>query len=257
MYFKLKDIPFEIADCSVSFDLSSSNQHLLMFIDICAATEDERIPFELREVRLYHNNGFDIGGKTLRNLKGKKFEWTTCTNRSGEEAGCFYVLEHEDVTAGVIEIRDLTKETVSLRWTGTANIHWDDAFGENVPFEAEIEAALPPLPAYKVLNGMKNDRIKLNKDTEFVMLNFNDLLDESRRCLQMWRNDDRQAWEKFDAVLHFQVIHKGKAYDGNAVYKGCATKCTVTLDENCPVQVNITKTALSTLEGQYNFYIAY
>ena len=120
MYFRLKDIEYKIESCSVRFDLVPSNQNLKMYIDIDAKTDSDSIDYELNEIHLYHNNGFEIGGKSLRKLAGKKFEWDKKTNRLGEEAGTLYVLEHEDVTSGTIEILDIDKEKIHIKWSGYA-----------------------------------------------------------------------------------------------------------------------------------------
>lgn len=42
-----------------------------------------------------------------------------------EEAGYFYVVEHEDVTKGTIEILKVDKNNITIHWSGTANIFWD------------------------------------------------------------------------------------------------------------------------------------
>lgn len=45
------------------------------------------------------------------------------------------MVEHENISSGTIKIVDVTKETISIKWNGLANIYWHDEFGENVPFE--------------------------------------------------------------------------------------------------------------------------
>ena len=115
MYFRLNGIEYTVGSCDISFDIIPHNQHLKMFIDIEAQTECNQIDFELRSVRLYHNNGFDIGGKSIRNLKGKRFEWKKASNWDG---GTLYVLEHEDVTSGIIEVLDISAESIKIKWTG-------------------------------------------------------------------------------------------------------------------------------------------
>ena len=254
MYFRLKDVEYTVKTASVSFGLNPSNQNLKMYISIEAESDSKSIDFELSNVILYHNNGFDIGGKTLRNLNGKRFEWKNAENNFGEEAGSIYVLEHEEITSGVIEILDVTKDTIKIKWTGKGNIFWNDDYYKDVPFEAEIEAVLPDIPKYKVLNGMEKDRIKIDKNTEVVLLNFDDILSECNRCREMWQNDDRDAWNKYNAILNFILIYKGTEYQGKAVYNGSAVKCDTVLDENCPVKIQIIKTTIDTAFNKYCFY---
>lgn len=253
MYFRLKGIEYDIRSCYVSFGIISDNQHLAMYIDIEAETESEEIDSELSYVRLYHNNGFDIGGKTIRNLKGKRFEWKKAATY---DSGTLYVLEHEDVTSSVVEILDITKEKIKIRWTGCGNVFWNDEYDTEVPFEAEIETAMPEIPNYKVLNGMAASVFKLDKDTTLEFLNFDDLLQENARCVDMWRNNDREAWDKYDATLNMILRHKGEEYNVQAVYKGASTKCELILPENCPVKLEIFKTYVDTTFGKYNFYVS-
>lgn len=73
-------------------------------------------------------------------LKGKKFEWTETTNQEDEDAGWFYVLEHEDVTRGTIEILEVDSDTITYKWTGQANVYWNDEIGSDVPFDAVVVA---------------------------------------------------------------------------------------------------------------------
>lgn len=70
--------------------------------------------YELRTIRLYHNNGFHIGVKEPNKLIGKSFEWNEAYNNKGEEAGTLYVLEHEDVTSGKIDILDVTQDLIKV-----------------------------------------------------------------------------------------------------------------------------------------------
>ncbi len=252
MYFRLKGVEYDIDSCYVAFDISPNNEHLIMYIDIEAQTENDDIDYDLQYVRLYHNNGFDIGAKTLRNLKGKRFEWKNASNWDG---GTMYVLEHEDVTSGVIEILDVTADTIRIRWTGCANVFWNEEYDEDVPFETEIETALPEVPKYKVLNGMSASVFKLDNDTVLEFLNFDELMEECRRCVEMWRNDDKEAWSKYNAALNMILRHKGTEYQGKAVYEGGATSCETVFADNCPVKISIIKTYLDPVNGQYNFYV--
>jgi hypothetical protein len=255
MYFRLKNVEYNVESCSVQFGIVPDNQTLKMYIEIDAKTDSDIIDHELQEVKLYHNNGFEIGGKTLRNLKGKIFEWEKSVNQLGEEAGSLYVLEHENVTRGIIEILDLTKDKIWIKWTGFANVYWDNEFADNVPFETVIETEVPEIPKYKVVNGMETTCIKLNKYTELVLLNFDDILTECNRCREMWQNDDKDAWNKYNAILKLKLIYRGLEYFGQAVYSGSATKCDVSFDNACPIKVQITKTAIDTYNKKYNFYI--
>ena len=255
MYFKLNNYEYNITSSSVSFDLVPENQTLRMFIDVDASTDNEDVEYELQNIRLYHNNGFRIGVKDVKRIKGKKFEWLENVNKRGEEAGTMCVLEHEDISSGTIEILDVTNDMIKIRWNGLANIFWDDEFGENVPFETEIEAKLPEIPKEKVLNGFKKTKLKIDKVTELEILNFPDILEEEKRCCALWQQDDRKAWEKFHAVLHLKLTYNGEEYLGQAIYAGSTRICKIEFDEDCPLIVEFTKTTIDTYNESYNFYV--
>lgn len=42
-------------------------------------------------------------------------------------------MERKNILSGPIEMVDVTKESISIKWNGLANIYWHDEFGENVP----------------------------------------------------------------------------------------------------------------------------
>lgn len=255
MYFKLNNCEYNITSCSVSFDLVPENQTLRMFIDVDASTDNEDVEYELQNIRLYHNNGFCIGIKDVKKMKGKKFEWLKNVNKKGEEAGTMYVLGHEDISSGTIEILDVTEEMIKIRWVGLANIFWDDEFGENVPFETEIEAKIPEIPKEKVLNGFKKTKLKIDKVTELEILNFPDILEEEERCCALWKQNDRKAWEKFNAILNLKLTYNGEEYLGRAIYAGSTRICKVEFDDDCPLLVEFTKTTIDAYNESYNFYV--
>ena len=73
----------------------------------------------------------------------------------------------------------------------------------------------------------------------------------------MWRNDDKEAWEKYNATLNMILRYKGSEYHGQAVYIGHATECETIFPDSCPVKIKIIKTSLDTNNGQYNFYVLF
>lgn len=226
-----------------------------MFIDIYAKTECTDIDYELRYVRLYHNNGFRIGCQTLSSLKGKRFEWEKSRNAFDEEAGIMCVLEHENLTCGVIELLDVTQDAIKIKWTGYGNIYWDDKYNDNIPFETVIETKLPEIPKIKVLNGLKTSKLKNDENTELELLNFEDILEEYRRCTKLWHNNDKDAREKFNAILHLKIIDNDIEYLGKAVYEGSTRQCQISFDTECPKEIEIEKTIIDPINEEYNFYI--
>jgi len=61
MYLKL-NYEYKITAANVGFEMSEDNKSLIMFLDIDGSYEGEDLDYELRTIRLYHNNGFLIGG---------------------------------------------------------------------------------------------------------------------------------------------------------------------------------------------------
>lgn len=119
---KLKDIVYDITQCYCS--ANSRNGEIYLFPDIDAECSDKNVEYELRSVRLYHNNGFNTHAGTFEELKGKKFVWESEENADGEEAGTLYVLEHENLSSGTIRITDVSNGHMTARWSGLANIYW-------------------------------------------------------------------------------------------------------------------------------------
>ena len=63
MYLKLNNYEYKITAANVGFEMSEDNKSLIMFLDIDGSYEGEDLDYELRTIRLYHNNGFHIGVK--------------------------------------------------------------------------------------------------------------------------------------------------------------------------------------------------
>lgn len=146
-----------------------------MSIHIDAKYDGDDIPEELSEVALYHESGFRLGQDTLEGLAGRRFVWESEKNADGEESGNLCAAEHEDITSGVIEILDISAETVKIRWTGESGVYGFD-FDSDVSFDTEIAVPLPQMPAYKVLDGMQTSKLCLDGDTVLEIRNVKDYL---------------------------------------------------------------------------------
>lgn len=110
--------------------------------------DDEEIYYESVSPRLYHNNGFRLDIKSWKDIEGISLKWDSQYNANGEEAGTLYVFEHEDVTTGTIEFLKRNGNRFLVRWTGTANVYWNDEYGEDVPFSFEGEVEFSGVSAY-------------------------------------------------------------------------------------------------------------
>lgn len=228
MYFKLNNVDYNISNCSVR--LYNENSGIRMHIEVNAETKNEEIDYELRNISLYHDNGFNTNVQEVKQLENKKFVWDNPNNDKNEEAGCLYVVEHEDVTKGTIEILKVDNNSITVHWSGLANIFWDSEFGANVPFDTEFTATIPAQRIYAI-NALEKDYIKIGKNAELHLLNF----DEVNEVLK--KITETRQWEEFNAELKFKVVYEGKDYFGKIIYKNGKNNHTTDFDENCPLNV--------------------
>ena len=134
MFFKLSDVEYKITSSSVI--LTNKNDSLYMSIRIVAKTE-EKIDYEIREVELYIDS-FNTNVKNNEELENQKFIWSASTNSREESAGVLNIVEYEDVTNGVIEIKKIENNNITIHWSGNGNVFWNEKFGKDVPFDVEI-----------------------------------------------------------------------------------------------------------------------
>lgn len=124
-----------------------------------AEEEGEEPFYESVPPVLYHNNGFRMDVKSWKDLEGMSKTWESDCNEDGEEAGSLYVFEHEDLTSGRIEFLKREGDVFRVRWSGTANVFWDDEYDTDVPFEFEGDVKFSGLQASCIdvtdLDGVK------------------------------------------------------------------------------------------------------
>ena len=101
--------------------------------------EGEEPFYETVSPSLYHNNGFTLNISSWKELEGQTLVWESEYNENDEEAGYLCVFEHEAVTKGTIEFLERRGNIFLVRWSGTANVYWNDEYGEDVPFVFEGE----------------------------------------------------------------------------------------------------------------------
>ena len=130
----------------------------------CDIKDFEKIIIKVYAKYSYSKYCIDFFGRVKKvvNDLGYEFVWDNSNNEKNEEAGYFYVVEHEDVTSGIIEILKVDKNNITIRWSGTANIFWNSEFGENVPFDTEFTTTIPMQKKYKI-NALEKDSIKIGK----------------------------------------------------------------------------------------------
>lgn len=227
--FVLRDIVYDITD--VSLFAEKEDLELVLFPEVYAVTEYDNVEYEMRKVRLYHNNGFHTNVSAFADLKGKEFVWNSAHNEHGEEAGFLCVQEHESVTKGTIEILDCQNNFITIKWSGLANVFWDETYGENVPFETIFQAQLPSKMCLKI-DAFQSTKTRIDKDTQLLLLNLDEFNQEVERI-----SNSRQ-WDDFNTILKFKVIHAGIDYLGEVIFTNGKLYHETYLDKNCPKKVS-------------------
>lgn len=142
-YLKFNGYNYEISGAEVGYYLNEKG-FIMLCPDISAsfANLDDQLDFEICDVRLYHDAGFTTSVAEFFRMNGMKFNWRTEINYRKEEAGFCYVVEHENVTSGCIEILTIAGEQITFNWVGCADVYWDDEFDANVPFDLQVTCKL-------------------------------------------------------------------------------------------------------------------
>lgn len=224
---RLKDIVYDITDtyCSVS----SRNGEIYLSLDTDAECSDENVEYELCSARLYHEDGFNTHASSLEELKGRKFVWNSEENADGEEAGTLYVLEHEYLSSGTIEITDVSDGFMTIYWSGLANVYWSEEYGSDIPFEAEFTVKLPKI--HFTVDAFKATNVKIDNDTRLEILNLDEFNNEVERV------SASRKWDDFNTVLRFKLIHLGKDYLGEAAFTNGKNNFATAFDDSCPRKV--------------------
>lgn len=90
------------------------------------------------EPRLYHQ-GLLLAAASASELPGTVTSWSNpnAPDYPHPEIGALYVFGHHLVEDSKLEFHGRPNGSVSLVWRGSADVLWDDEFGERVPFECE------------------------------------------------------------------------------------------------------------------------
>ncbi len=226
--FVLKDIAYDITGTAMFAE--NADMEIILFPKVEAETKDENVEYEMSSICLYHNNGFNTHVSAFEELKGKRFVWDSEYNQDDEEAGFLCVQEHENVTKGTIEILDVKENLMTIRWSGLANVFWDDKYGENVPFESIFSVSLPETKTYKI-DAYKSAGIKIDSDTQLEILDLDEFNEE------LVRLSNSRQWDQFNAVLKFKLTYSGIYYFGEVIFTNGKNNHITNFDERCPRKV--------------------
>lgn len=114
---------------------------------------------------LYHNEGIHINISSWKKLEGMVLNWDSEYNEIGDEAGVLYVFEHEDVTQSKIEFLERHGTKFLIRWSGTANVFYDNEYDTDVPFLFEGEI---PFTGISIDNSSLSDQDLIETMKKFI-----------------------------------------------------------------------------------------
>lgn len=224
------NVEYEIS--SKSLFISNLDGVITLGLDLEASTRDESIDSELRSIRLYHNDNFVTQCKDISELKGKKFVWPNSEDKDLGSAGFLYVLEHEEVTSCTMEILDVKDDSLVIKWTGNANVYWNDEFGANVPFSCCVDVSIPKKKEITI-KPLEKNRVKIDDNSYLEILNisgFNFMLGMVSLI---------KAWNLVNGTLKFKVNYNGVDYFGNVIFKNGKNNYKLVMkDTNCPIKIN-------------------
>ena len=226
--FRLKDITYKVTKAFLGAHYE--NMELVLFPDVEARTRDENVEYEMRLVRLYHNNGFRTGSAAFRELKGKKFIWTEEYNEAGEEAGFFYVQEHESVGQGTIEILEADAQKLTIKWSGKADVGWSRKYGSNAPFETIFMVKIPDKVTF-CLDAFRSDEMRIDEKTCLKLLNLEEFNQEVARV------SESGDWDKFNTVLRFCLTCGDRDYEGEVIFTDGKNHHELRMEPGCPRKV--------------------
>lgn len=129
-YLMIKDLDFDIENTKIFI------KNNLLFLELRAENKkcfgDNWAPY------LYVNNGIPIDNAD--ELVGKVFEYDY--EKDSSQTWIMYVFEHEDIIKGKIEILSKEENTLTIKWSGIANIYANGGYDTDVPFECVFKGQI-------------------------------------------------------------------------------------------------------------------
>ena len=226
--FILKDITYNVTQTSLAANYQ--DMELVLFPEVAAKAENNRVEYSMSYVRLYHNNGFNTHTSCFDGLKGKKFIWSNEYNAENEEAGTLYVQEHEAVRKGTIEILNVESGQLTIKWDGKADVGWSRKYGSNVPFNTIFTVKIPDAVSY-CLDAFKSPKMKIDEETVLEIVNLEEFNQEVRRV------SETRIWDSFNTTLRFKLICANAEYPGEVLFTNGKNKIQLTMDKDCPRRI--------------------
>ena len=111
------------------FKIKKKEEDTLKLIFEIFGTAEGDMQYELQRAYFYFIDEFDTQCKSVKDLVGKTI------NLKDPDAGILCVVEHESIVKSKIEFLSYSDGYLTIRWTGLADVYWDENFKNNLPFK--------------------------------------------------------------------------------------------------------------------------
>ena len=147
MYFKLRDMLFEIKAAKLNFYYSDeadakgwTNQQPGLFLVIGVDTKENALNGEGWAPWLRHNSGIKIDISHWTELEGKQWIFNNAHDENHNEAGFLGIFEEEAIKKCRLEIIKRSGRKFTILWSGIGDVFCGDEYDSDVPFECEFVA---------------------------------------------------------------------------------------------------------------------
>lgn len=200
-YLKIRDLTFDVESANISIK-QRANDYIL-FIEL--KTISRKVEGEMWHPYLYINNGIPLNEDDINNLARKTFEYDYELDNS--QTWIMYVLGHENIKKGRIEILSQKDNVLSVKWSGEADIYFNEDYDENVPFESSFEAKLEIVE--------KNDKNTKEQEKEKLAKDFlNIVLENYFTRKNIASEDEKKLYRTFLPKINI-LCSKEELLDGN------------------------------------------
>ncbi len=253
--FTLKDIVYTITSASINFD--EGDEGLVIYPEITAKAKDRKIDYDLSEIRLYHNDGIQTFAKKPKDLIGKSFVWNGASTEHGENAGYLCVGEHSPIENGKIEILDVKRNSIRIKWNGKADVDWDENYGEDVPFETEFSAQLSPSVMYTDFYFLEEPKTEVG-NTVFEVTDTEEL---QAAMMEAWKKHKAKEQAFITAKQSFKITHLGKEYRAEISFDNAPVTAVTPLTLQCGrngdgAAITVSDECPLSIEFNVSFYIS-
>jgi len=141
-YIRLNNEYFEVEEGNCYLRPIQENKFALT---LQIKTKQKESNFEKWKPMIYNGEPIILEISSIEELKGK----TIPLKDGNPEWWTLYVYNHEDIISGAIEIINIEKNTVNLKWSGIVKMFYDENFNKSTSFECVCSCNLlssnPPI----------------------------------------------------------------------------------------------------------------